>query len=329
MILYVKILMYMIGLVEMKTLTVSKETTIILKALLPIIIVFHHLSFKINILQHSLLLSAGAAVVSIFFYMSGYGLYKSLSDKKDYLKCFIPNRLGSLLVPYFICIIIYQFFCLYSAGVLPLTNISDILSGNTNSILPASWFVVVIFFLYGMFWWSFQLNIERNIQLLVLILLGAIFVFVLKIMNFPSYWFNCLGAFFLGIIHAFVICQQNSALRNLFLLLVALVSLLAFLIKSSIGDFFFYTIYPFFVVVILEFLKIGRFSNIPILHFLSMISYEIYLTHVIVYRILRCDILYIYSDSIYVILCFILTFAVSYIIMISTDKIKNLWILKQ
>lgn len=45
---------------------------------------------------------AGVLFVGVFFTLSGYGLMKSLAQKKDYLKHFLRKRIGSTLLPAYI-----------------------------------------------------------------------------------------------------------------------------------------------------------------------------------------------------------------------------------
>lgn len=70
-----------------------KEKTIPLKGLLAILIVIHHLSLYID---HKALYPFqcwGAPIVSLFFFVSGYGLMKSyMKNGKVYLLQFIANR---------------------------------------------------------------------------------------------------------------------------------------------------------------------------------------------------------------------------------------------
>ena len=52
----------------------SKDRTTLLKAVLPWVIILHHLSLKTNLLGD--FNEAGVYVVGLFFYISGYGLEK-------------------------------------------------------------------------------------------------------------------------------------------------------------------------------------------------------------------------------------------------------------
>lgn len=86
-----------------------------------------------------------------------------------------------------------------------------------------------------------------------------------------------------------------------------------------------YALIPLLIIKILNITKVYSLYKSNIIFFLSKISYEIYLSHVIIYRLLRNDGLYIKSDYMFIILCFIFTIILSYIIMLLTNKIKAIW----
>lgn len=309
--------------------TISINTTKVLKALLPLIIILHHVSFRTDINGLVLFSNVGVTVVTIFFFLSGYGLFQSLNDKKDYLKKFLKNRLSTLLIPYLISIILYQSFCICVEDTFPLITISSFLNGNTNSILPASWYVIVISIFYFMFWVNFNNKRTLEFQYLTFFITGGVIIIILKLINFPSYWYISLGGLYAGMFHSIIgkhIQKQNN--EKLYIVIIALTTLTFYFIPSTFACILFYASLSTFVVLLSELLHLGNLIKVRAIRILSNISYELYLTHVIVYRALRCDLLYIQSDCIYIIFTFIITIIFSYIIMNISKKAKELWILK-
>lgn len=78
-----------------------------LKALISIIVVSHHIMqgiFHNNIIISSL----GIFSVSLFFFISGYGLHESYITKLDYLYNFVKKKLMLLVLLFIIASAIYH-----------------------------------------------------------------------------------------------------------------------------------------------------------------------------------------------------------------------------
>ena len=104
----------------------SKEATLPLRGVLALLIVFHHISLrltymvpkdaKVNYLRD--FSDWGEPIVSVFFFLSGYGIIKSYQKKgKSYLEGFFSGRLLRLMVPFIICCICYYPFNNYTLGI--------------------------------------------------------------------------------------------------------------------------------------------------------------------------------------------------------------------
>ena len=79
----------------------EKNSTNGLKGLLAIGIVLHHLSQWISSGEtFSNFQYMGTYIVSIFFFLSGYGLYTQIKVKPDYLTNFFRKRLLKILIPF-------------------------------------------------------------------------------------------------------------------------------------------------------------------------------------------------------------------------------------
>ena len=110
------------------------------KAVLPIMIVLHHLSFFYG--SPPGFARLGLPLVACFFLMSGYGLMTSYMNKgQKYFQGFIAHVFNKLLIPYLVAVIVYVPFILFVQQV----NVWEYLS-TTNFIdwLRFSWFVWVI-----------------------------------------------------------------------------------------------------------------------------------------------------------------------------------------
>lgn len=110
------------------------------KAVLPIMIVLHHLSFFYG--SPPGFARLGLPLVACFFLMSGYGLMTSYMNKgQKYFQGFIAHVFNKLLIPYLVAVIVYVPFILFVQQV----NVLEYLS-TTSFIdwLRFSWFVWVI-----------------------------------------------------------------------------------------------------------------------------------------------------------------------------------------
>ena len=127
----------------------------------------------------SIFVNVGFLFVSIFFFCSGYGLIKSLETKPDYLNGFMKKRvLKTLVVPYYVSILIYGIARFASGEKLPLaqwiTNLIGITMMNEYAWLP-----IIAAILYTAFYLIFK-NIKNRkicyiLMAAVIILLGMIF----------------------------------------------------------------------------------------------------------------------------------------------------------
>ena len=123
----------------------------------------HHLSQRQTaqaLNQIQIFKDIGFLFVALFFFVSGYGLVKSLETKEGYLKTFLKKRLSVVLVPYFIMNIFYIIWHILmktpmekSEWVCKILNISLL---NDNA-----WFVPVITIMYLAFYFAFR---EKSLQ---------------------------------------------------------------------------------------------------------------------------------------------------------------------
>ena len=139
-------------------------TTLPLRGLLALCIVFHHVSQRY--IANSYLpywcspfyhfLSMGAPVVATFFFLTGYGLCVSLSRKgTDYLKSFLPRRFSSFL-PEFLLITI-AFLCVQCllGERTPIEQVHRfMLVFKAISPLPNTWFIYALIYVYIAFFLS-------------------------------------------------------------------------------------------------------------------------------------------------------------------------------
>ncbi len=134
-------------------------------------IMLHHMSQTIYFANEDpgiliFMVDIGVCFVGMFFFFSGYGLYCSLRDKPDYLKGFLRRRLPAILIPFYVCNLVFIVgSCLWGYEL----QAKELLSYLTGVVLMNNqmWYVVEIFFLYLLFWLVFRFVRNRDAACLV------------------------------------------------------------------------------------------------------------------------------------------------------------------
>lgn len=225
----------------------------------------------------------GSFMVSVFFFLSGYGLKKS-TNNKILNKSFLIKRLIKIFIPYWICEIIYICFNKFlSVGDDIDLNFKNIFLSvlTLREVVYFSWYVTATIFLYLVFFFTSKTK-KLDHTLCVFIVLALAFAFV------PDLW-TTFFAFPLGML----ISQKENIFVKLnnkkyFLVLASAILLTAIAIvpkyigqslnnqilmnlsDAASGSFF-----AFVVFLIVTKVKIGN----KVLLFLGKISYEFYLLH--------------------------------------------------
>lgn len=213
----------------------------------------------------------GGSLCSVFFYLSGYGLFVSYQNKGiDYLRNFFVRHLWKLILP---------------MSVVSVVNV--ILFGQWN--LPHLWFIYVLVLYYFIFWICFLFS-KTDVCAICLIWISIpLFALVAKSFEWNNRWYISLPGFALGLTIAkyqnlykdFLLIVEQKHLKNLVLLGLLIPPL-----------YYFYNIYihpmPFAGLLFISsapvlFITLNYFYSMPSnkwLQWLGSISYEIYLLHV-------------------------------------------------
>lgn len=265
----------------------SKDATLPLRGFLALFIVLHHISLRLVYLKPDGYLldfaefgGWGEPIVSVFFFMSGYGIIKSYQKKgKSYLDGFLRGRLFRIVVPYIICCILY----------IPFNNIafSSILCLETWKadcpLLPSSWFVIAIFVEYFSFYFTAKIFSEVKNTIISTYFFSFVLVFVLICFDFRSWWWKDLICFNLGMSISF----HEEYLRGLLLnkrMILLLGGLLLFVLNLpgliNISSNFLFPIRVFLLpIFVWQLVCCTKYSKNSLLKWLGNISYEIYLVH--------------------------------------------------
>lgn len=267
--------------------------------------------------------SIGLFAVSVFFFISGYGLMSAYLHKKNYKDGFLKKR----CLPLMIC---YVLACLLQYGL----NGDDYLSFKNILLcgyVPFSWFILSILCLYLMFYIAISIfKNNANAVIATTVLMLGLFIVMTSIIDVP---YTLLGGHqMLVFIIGMMVCTNykrimcgckilSGGIIITFLLLWAIslcgknIHLPAYLafINTCLQTY----IFPFFVMVLLSNIKVQRMS--PFWIFLQKHSLQVYLVHgIILYACIeRVDI----PSEIFIFLIFILTIICAVIMKYVEDKI--------
>ena len=273
----------------------SKENCNIIRGIVAIVIILHHSAFYVSYgrILDFLLKNIGASMTTIFFFYSGYGLMLSLNKKSDYMTHFIRKRLLTIVIPYIVTNFVYIIVSeLYGNHISLLNALKSFVKGNT--LVPYSWYVVVIFFLYLAFYLSFRwLDIKKGT--IVCIVLNIAYIVAAFLAGFEEYWYNTAFAFSFGILF-YINCEKIFALfkkRDIikFICLVLTFGVLLVLGKLIHNGVLLIIIKSMrsvvfcMIMLLLSMLLCGHTNKV--LELLGNISYELYLYQGVAFLILR------------------------------------------
>lgn len=278
-------------------------------------IIVHHLSQELAQEAGAIGFFEGLGVlfVGIFFFFSGYGLYTSLKTKENYLKGFLRKRLVTILVPFYMCILVFVVAaCICGMKFTPLQLLA-VLSG-WSLINMHMWYIVEIAVLYLAFFLIYRLIKNRTAATVVM----GIFVLAMMAGSLMlchgadmssrgwfqgEWWYNSSFLFVVGIIFS----KHSDGIRKIarkgyyFLLVVfaALTAVLGLQTAYTLRKYSYWSeipgqdpkyldkvrclsvqlpwIFVFVCFLLLVMMKV-RFGN-PVLKFLGSISLELYLIH--------------------------------------------------
>lgn len=293
----------------------SLEVSKAIQGFCAVAIIIHHLAqdlmAKADVLQG--FSEFGVLFVGVFFFFSGYGLYTSLKTKENYLKGFLRKRLTTILIPFYVCIVIFTVTACITGAKFEGKELFFVLSGWTL-INDHMWYIVEIAILYILFFVIYRLIKNRTVATIVMTLCvigmiaGSLMLCHGEDYSCPywfmgEWWYNSTFLFIVGIL----VSKHSDILRKIarkgyafFLILFGGLTIwFASLTKNALETYSYWSEIPgvdpnyddklrclslqlpwiiFFVCFLLLLMMKVKFSN-GILKFLGSISLELYLIH--------------------------------------------------
>lgn len=267
----------------------DRETTNCCKGIAAIVIMLHHISFRLTNLPIYLkpIWYIAFPIVGFFFFMSGYGLTCGLMQKQNYLHGFLTKRLSNIIGPYLIVALFWIVLEICVGGQTPARAFAEAFS--IRYIQPL-WFIWIIITAYIVFYLVFKrVSITAGVYwfagiTIVYILLSAFFnpreEMYASVIGMPI---GMLWAVYQEKVNAFYrrfFWQKEFAVSAVFMILFAGRLLLSAkgienqLIQAILRNL----ITAFFVVTIAALIQKIKIRN-RIAMWLGTISYEIYIVH--------------------------------------------------
>ena len=285
-----------------------------LRALLALVIVFCHFSYY-EVTGLTSLRFLAPVCVSIFLFISGYGLMVSYQKKGDaYLQTFLKKRLLKIALPAILVSLLHLLLC--GNGGIGLIDRGHQIVTRGATLLPHYWFVWVILFEYLVFWCSFKW-LPGKLPRYSVLLLTLAFAVATALAGFDRCWWICSLAFPTGVYFAhyesdiYTFCSKQATNYWLVLILSGLAFVGLYLTGNLICWTFCYILIPFMVALVVARLPLDTIK-FPILRWMGAISYEIYLIHITAMTLLRGEHIYISSNLSYIAAVLFLTMGAAY-----------------
>jgi len=152
---------------------------------------------------------AGVLFTGLFFFFSGYGLIVSLKQKENYLNGFLKKRLPAVIVPFYVCNLLFILVNLVMGRQVKLLELVAYISGIVmwNDQM---WFIVELAVLYVAFYFIFRKRKSdaSALRKMALFMLGMNVISLLLghdglpetkgLWFFGEWWYNTTWLFFIG-----------------------------------------------------------------------------------------------------------------------------------
>ncbi len=263
----------------------------------------------------------GQLMVTTFLFYSGYGIYESIKNKKNYIDTFFRKRIVKLFISVCLSIILYLILDLaigknYSVAdvLLSLTGFKSI--GNSN------WFIFATFCMYFSVLISFKIFKKDHLSAILMCLIFT-FCYILSIMKFVGYawWCNTILCFNAGMIFSYYKEKILDFLKNNYHYIFTLIILGFIFILSTLNNsgYFTYNIISLSFVLAIVILSLKIKVGNKFLFWLGKNTFNIYILQRLTY--IFYDYVGLKTYNIY--LYFIVSVVTLLILMIPFERILN------
>lgn len=280
----------------------SKNNTKSLKGIFAIFVLMHHL-FQYSAIIHdavigSIFQSMGYLSVGMFFFLSGYGLFKSYYKSREvYLKSFPTKKILTFYIDILLFTIIYILLDIFISpqSITFIGILKSLTFGGT--IIANGWYLQVALLLYICFYFIFKYVKNENYKIIVSFISIILIVLVMYILKMPLIWYEGLLAFPFGMLYAKYDVYVDKRINTKSNILLFIMSFTAFsctyigdhLIKNDLHIVTKLLSILFFIILVICIIRWIPVST-KITVFLGEISLEIYVLQGLFLWILRLEV---------------------------------------
>lgn len=294
----------------------DKDKLILVKALMALTIVADHLNFFLDLPWLKPARELGAPIVSVFFFISGFGLVRSYQSKGDaYLQSFPGRKFLRIVLPAVLGLICY-YLLLWNPERNYLDDWKNLVLYGTP-ILPFSWFAEAIVFFYLVYYVSFRF-LKGKWKAAGLLGGTLAWMAVTILAGYDWCWWICSLSFPAGALFAYrekalyAFCEGGKYRYYALLGVLSIGFLALYLPRNPYLWTLCYILIPTIIALIVARLPIGRLHG-PVIGFIAGISYEIYLCHGIPMELFR-DRLPIPSPLLFILAVYALTVVLAFVV---------------
>lgn len=199
-----------------------------LRGFLALGIIFHHISPLVKTGEEFSNFSyMGTYIVSIFFFLSAYGLYVQNESRENYLDNFLVKRLSKIIVPFFIISLIYMFYRFVNGQLIDLNFFINLFKQG-STIIYNGWFVDIIILMYIFFYLSFKLFQNKFLSIVLNTIFIICYICLAIKLGYNFWWYNSTLAFAIGLIWAKNQNKIDRVLEKYYFIVIVLVTVLLF-----------------------------------------------------------------------------------------------------
>lgn len=283
----------------------DKNKMNLLKAILPFVIIIHHIE-ALNISGNGIgfLGQHGPVVMNFFFAMSGFGLVISYKKREKYIDDFLQKSLSKLFIPYLLTLLLFVIY----RSVKGIDQIDLFMQKGVWSFVPTSWYIWVLSYFYVFFYIVFKYtkyNIQTKVILVCALVLG--YIIVASHIGMAEYRYKRCPSFCVGMIFALF----DEVIRKRFVRWQILLALLLLIIMINFSHL---PLNPLFnsSILFLSMYAIKDIKEMRIVKFISSISLEMFIIQYIPINTIICD-FHFKSTFIVIILVITLDIILAYI----------------
>ena len=261
----------------------SKEKMPAIKIFMAIVIVLGHLSVRIPSDWIQPFRFWGAPFVSMFLFVSGYGMWQGTLSHSGLSFASIMKRIWKLTLPYLMTVFLYYMIVRIPSGETNLNICYTVLTGTSKQY--HLWFVFAIVYLYLAFYLCTRFRSKPTIIVSLFVLVSATII-LLRQVGYDRCWWVSLLAFPTGCLYSMNKDRINGVIfknrrRCCFTMTAAVVGVgISYLPGIEVLYSISYIFIPIAIALVVIQLPIEKLNNRFTLH-LGSISYEIYLCQLI------------------------------------------------